>query len=786
MAEVGKPEAEFSEEKLHFLDYWRVVRKRKEIIIAILFITVSLTAVLSTIAKDTFSAYSLIKVEQVQRPMDVFGTEPSRRFLPFDQYEFETHRRLLESNPVIEKVVTGEIYGDRSFWRCRRHPQFALNRAEAEGQAYSCKTCGSPLEEVKEKKYPNWERLDIKWARRDGYPGGQYPMKAAVAMLRANLKIRPEKGTRLITIRYESHDKEEARLIADMVAEAYVQCREEQHNLTLQRAMQNLQEEIRTYQYGRPGQSRGLEQEEADLINTKLKLGVDAQDQLTPHQQLVDWRKKKDEVTTQIAQQKSEIEMLEAMDEEELINASHQENSAIDRLAVELGIAEAQLSDSLSRYGEGHLEVIGRKRNIESLKKTLSELAKGVLEKKKAALAGLKALGEEFDGTTKRLEEQIAQSEKPYTEYIAGKNFLEVKRNLLWKMQESQIEERITNAIPRVDIQLAQRADPPGAPVSPRPVFNVIVSLFVGLTLGTGIAYFVEYLDTSMKTVDDVERYLNVSTLAVIPQQKEGLLIHETPKSHAAENYRMLWTNIEFARKEDRFKNIMITSGGAAEGKTTTVVNLGIAAAQMGAKVLLVDSDLRRPKIHKLLRYSNRQGLSDVLLKGADPREVLITTEVPGLWAMPSGKLPSNVIGLLNSQKMKEVIATLSKDFDVLLYDSPPVMGVSDASVMASVVDRVLLVIDYRKYPKRLAMRAKRNLENVGGRVLGGVINNLNVLKEDYYYYGYGYGKAYHYYYARSEDEEESEEKEPAEGAKTAGDAGPAFDQDAKGSDKPV
>jgi len=271
-----------------------------------------------------------------------------------------------------------------------------------------------------------------------------------------------------------------------------------------------------------------------------------------------------------------------------------------------------------------------------------------------------------------------------------------------------------------------------------------------------------------MKTVDDVERYLNMPTLAVIPQQKEGLLIHQSPKSHAAENYRMLWTNIEFARKEGKFNNIMVTSGGAAEGKTTTVVNLGIAAAQMGARVLVVDSDLRRPKIHKLLKYSNRVGLSDVLLKDVNPRDVILATEVPQLWVMPSGKLPSNVIGLLNSQKMRDVVGTLSKDFDVLLYDSPPVMGVSDASVMASVIERVLMVIDYRKYPKRLAMRAKRNLENVGGVVLGAVINNLNVLKEDYYYYGYGYGKAYHYYYSAPDDEEETEEKQPVEVAKAA------------------
>jgi succinoglycan biosynthesis transport protein ExoP len=338
-------------------------------------------------------------------------------------------------------------------------------------------------------------------------------------------------------------------------------------------------------------------------------------------------------------------------------------------------------------------------------------------------------------------------------------------------MEQSQIQERVTNAIPTEDIQIAQRAHLPTRPISPRPVFNAIVSLFVGLTLGTGVAYFVEYLDTSTKSVDEIERYLDLPIFAVIPRQKTGLLIHESPKSHVAENYRMLWTNILFARKQHQFNKMMITSGGAGEGKTTTVVNLGIAAAQMGTKILLVDSDLRRPKIHKLLKYSNKVGLSDVLLKDVEPREVIVATEVENLWAMPSGRLPKNVIGLLNSQKMREIITRMEQDYDVILFDSPPVMGVSDASVMADLMDRILLVVDY-KNPKRLARNAKRHLENAGGTLIGAVINNLNIQRGDYYYYGYygyGYGKGYHYYYSsRHDEEEESEEKESVAGATAA------------------
>jgi len=770
MVEGARIEADRGEEKLHFLDYWRVVKKRKEIIIAIFVIIVFATAVFSSIAKRTYSAYSQIKITQWQRPMDPFGREPAR-FLPFDQYEFETHRKLMESDPVLEKVVTGEIYGDRSFWQCRRHPQFHLDERQAESQRNACTVCGGPLEEVHERKYPRWEPLNIKWAKRSGNPAGQYTVQTAISMLKMNLRIRPEKGTRLITVRYDSHDNKEAQLIADMVAEAYIQLVEERRAESLRRAFEALERQIRIYQQGRPGQSRGLNEEHTEVLQMRSKIKLDALDQLIASQQLSQWTLRWDELRAQIAELRSEVEKLDGMTDEERVGAI-QGNAAISSLLVELGLQQARLQETLAHYEEEHPKVIEVKGKIQSLREDLHKLASGVVTSKKADLEKLLANEKEVKEIITRLEQEVGGSQEPYFSYLIRRANVNMRQALLQQMETSQIQEKITNAIPTVDIQLVQNAKLPRSPVRPKPVFNVIISMFVGLTLGTGVAYFVEYLDTSMKTVDDVERYLNMSTLAVIPQQKEGLMIHENPKSHAAENYRMLWTNIQFARKEDGFKNIMITSGGAAEGKTTTVVNLGIAAAQMGAKALLVDSDLRRPKIHKLMRYSNRVGLSDVLLKEVDPRDVLISTEVPGLWAMPSGKLPSNVIGLLNSQKMRDVIATLSKDFDVLLYDSPPVMGVSDASVMASLVERVLLVIDYRKYPKRLAMRAKRNLENVGGKLLGAIINNLNVLKEDYYYYGYGYGKAYHYYYSRTEkEEEEPEEKElagAAEGKETA------------------
>jgi len=757
MANAPRVEGERAEERLHFLDYWRVVKKRKEIIIATLVIIVFTTAVFSWIAKPIYSADSQIKIEQRQRPMDVFRTEAAN-YLPFDQYEFETHRKQLESRPVLERVVKGEIYSDESKWYCPTHPQDKFSEKEARARLDACPQCGSDLERLRVRKHPNWELLTRKWAKRDAYPGGEYRLQAVVSMLRANLRIRPEKGTRLITIRFESQDKEEAQLVADMVAEAYIQLRQDIHETGVQSALNDLERK-------QSGSRRSLKSDQIELTKKQGKFTLDAQGQLIQYQDLSQVTQQKRLVEAEVYKLQRQVDRLSAMTTEERIAATQE----VSQLAGVLAGQEAGLKALLEEFGLEHPTVKAQKGQIASLKEDLQDQTNGALEWKKITLDSLKSELQTLETAVESLNKLIRESQQAYTDYVASKNDVDLRRAILLEAERGKLQEALINAIPREDIQISETAQFPSSPIRPRKIFNVMVSIFIGITLGTGLAYFVDYLDTSIKNVDDLELYLNMSTLAIIPQQRDGLLISDSPKSHAAENYRMLWTNIQFGRRQDKFKNVMVTSGGMGEGKTTTVVNLGIAAAQMESKVLLVDSDLRRPKIHKLLKFPNRVGLSDVLLKDVDPREVVIESQVPGLWVMPSGKMPSNVIGLLSSQKMKNVITTLGQHFDVVFYDSPPVMGVSDASVMAGLVDRVLLVVDFRKFPRRLAMRAKKSLENVGGQLLGTVINNLNIQKEDYYYYGYG--KAYRYYYRRYEQEPEEKEAEvaqPKEGAEVA------------------
>jgi len=250
--------------------------------------------------------------------------------------------------------------------------------------------------------------------------------------------------------------------------------------------------------------------------------------------------------------------------------------------------------------------------------------------------------------------------------------------------------------------------------------------------------------------------------LGVIPQNV-GLLIEEGAESPHAEAYRVLRTNLLFARKDDKLNTTAVVSAGAGEGKSTTVLNLATVFAQSGQRVVIVDSDLRRPTLHKLLKVTNNLGLTNYLLKQNTLDEVIQTTSVPTLDFLASGKLPSSSLGILSSSAMKDLIGELKARYDIVFFDSPPIMGVSDASILASEVDMTVQVIQYRRYPQPMNVRAKQLIEKVGGNLVGIVLNNINMSQDESYYYYSGY---YQDYYAKNEDSEplaEGQAKKPAD-----------------------
>jgi capsular exopolysaccharide synthesis family protein len=361
-----------------------------------------------------------------------------------------------------------------------------------------------------------------------------------------------------------------------------------------------------------------------------------------------------------------------------------------------------------------------------------------------AKVASLKANAEVLKQTVEAAKERERVAAEKMRPYLLARENLEHKRQLWNALTLKAASAAIDKQIGVTTVKVVDKAEPGIKPVRPRTTLNIALGVVLGLALGIGLAFFIEYLDTSVKTIDDVERALQAPVLGVIPQNV-GNLLDEGPESPHAEAYRVLRTNFLFSRKKQDGNTITIVSGGAGEGKSTTLFNLAVTFAQNGSRVLMVDSDLRRPSLHKMLRVSNAIGLTDYLLKQNTLAEVIQTTPHPNLDFLPSGKLASSALGILSSQAMRELIDELKRRYDYVFFDSPPIMGVSDASVLARTVDYALQVVQYRRYPQPMTLRAKQMIEKVGGTLAGIVLNNINMSQDSYYYYYSGYFEESHY-----------------------------------------
>ena len=264
----------------------------------------------------------------------------------------------------------------------------------------------------------------------------------------------------------------------------------------------------------------------------------------------------------------------------------------------------------------------------------------------------------------------------------------------------------------------------------------------MGLIFGFGLASIIEYLDDTIKTPTDVDQYLKTPILGTIPFLKHTafpLMTQLSRHSALAESVRTLRSNLKFAILDEPIKTLLVTSASPAEGKTMIVANLGIGMAQAGRRVIIVDADLRHPSLHKIFGIDNSIGLTNVLVGEVDVDAVLRPAEVDGLTLLPSGPIPPNPAELLDSQPMKKLVEMLDSKADFIIFDSPPTLAVTDAQVLASNLDSVLLLLAAGEVRKDAAIGANQLLANARAKLMGVVLNKIHITREGYYYYYYHY-----------------------------------------------
>jgi len=314
-------------------------------------------------------------------------------------------------------------------------------------------------------------------------------------------------------------------------------------------------------------------------------------------------------------------------------------------------------------------------------------------------------------------------------------------RNTYASFLQNYEQMRLAAAQSTDDVVVFNAAREPEHPVGPKKLTNTALAGVVGAMLALGVAFLIEYLDDTIKTPEDASRALGLGVLGTIGQLKKGkgdLVLVDEPLSPISEAFRALRTNIRFSSVDRPLRTILVTSPGPVEGKSITVANLAVAMAQAGLKVAAVGGDLRRPRLYKLFDIHPRDGLTGALLKGSMDG-LLQPTQVDRLALLPAGELPPNPAELLGSQRMRDLLGELVQQVDVVLIDSPPLLPVTDAAVLAQGVDGVLLVIDAGQTRRGAARRAMESLRRVGGNLIGVVLNSMPASGNGYYYYYSGY-----------------------------------------------
>jgi polysaccharide biosynthesis transport protein len=684
---------EVPELKLHFLDYWRVIRLRRSLIIMVFLLCVVTSTLLTLWLPKQYA--STVRIEVQKDTPEISVTQPGGHASAYasDPYFLTTQFKVIESWSILTNVIANL-------------------------------------------------HLDDKLAAQVG--DTHWTMDQTFGALHSKISVDQTRMTSLIEISVKNSDAKMAADIANAIVDAYRDSRLEKWKSDRYSGIFALQAEHRE------GETN-IEQMETQLNELRVELGISDVAQDNPMTSST--------IETEMLQQYQREETVALVDYFEFKNIlagisnipanelgealntayAHQTDSELNELSIRLAAARDKVTSLQSGLGVKNVDLIAAQTQLSMAEHDYTNKIAGIITGLKERVEIDRQNMEMVHSMKTDLETKRNKLALKYQPYFSLKRKLEDSRRNNEELNRMIQREVAEVGQPLQSIVIVRDpARPVMSPVSPKTFAIISFGIFVGLLFGVSLAFFIEYLDTSVKTIDDVERALQAPVLGVIPQNI-GNILEEGAETPHAEAYRVLRTNILFSRKNESWNTISMLSGGAGEGKTTTLFNLAVIFAQNSQRVLVVDSDLRRPAIHKLLKVANTIGLTDFLLKQRTLDEIIQKTKLPTLDFIASGKLPSSSMSILGSAQMKETIQELKRRYEFIFFDSPPLLGVSDASILASEMDMVLQVIQYRRYPQPMTLRAKQMILKVGGNLVGIVLNNINMSQDENYYYYSGY-----------------------------------------------
>jgi polysaccharide biosynthesis transport protein len=671
-------------------DFVGLLRLRKSLVILVLAIVVLTTLGVTAILPKWYLATAKIRVEKPESEVKLFQAQNSSYYDPYfiqDQFEIIQSEKIIY--PVIKNLGLNEILGQQ------------VND-------------GVPLT-----------------------PGSSYKF-----LVDKMLRVESRRSTSLIEINVFSRDAALAAAIANNIAHVYAEDRVALATSDQREGLVQLRKEL-----DKQEQAVVTQRDHVEKLRKELDIsGVDLSQRYTD----MDIETLRQMQNSLIALRVDTIgrktrwerfRVIPTEDRRNLVNSELIQDTNIQNLLQAYLISDQNVTRLKARLGEAHPDLIAAIENSAKIQQQLDNQLRGYE-------SSLEMAYKEADARVTELERQLAQAKvdqilsarermRPFEEATTK---LDDEQRLLTTLKLTLRQREIDFQVPKKTIEILNTAEPARVASKPNWALNIFFAFVFGGILGIGAAVLLEYFDTSFRNVADVESKLNLPVLGVIPFMREPGELHD-PSSPEGEPYRVLQTNLNLALRAGQPSVLVVLSSGPGEGKSTTLRQLALCMAAAGEKVLLIDSDVRRPTQHKLAGLPREPGLTDVVLDKAAWTEAVKRDKSGLLDFIPAGSGANNVtLSLLYANKLRELVAEFRQRYDKILFDSPPIIGVSDASVLASIADGTVLLIQHRRNPESMVQRARQIIEGLKVPIIGVVLNQVPTgTGEDYGYYTNNY-----------------------------------------------
>jgi succinoglycan biosynthesis transport protein ExoP len=715
-------------QEMHLRDLLRVLQKRRRAFAGCFFSVVILVILVTFSLTPQYEGATKLMIEKVEGG-DLIGGYRGRTV---DPEFYETQFQLIKSRAVARRVVDtldlvenyDALFGKTSG---RLLPvKVLLPRVKDFARSVQALIFPKKEQEATDKEAQS---------RREKLAG----------MISEELKVRPVEGSRIVNLSFFSPNPELAALIANTTARAYIEETLEMKLDATRRSLQWMTKKAETEAVKLRKAEEDLQKymKENNIVTIEDRMTVTPEKLSEINIQLVRGEARRKELEALYRQVRSAGTNYRAAETVSAISS----DPALREIRTQIVEAEKALMELGNKFGPKHpvmQKTRGDLRVLESKRiQEIRRISQSIKNEYELALANERNLRSLLENTK---SEALLLNEK-FIQYGALKRVVDTNRQMYDALMLKLKEQSITEETQPINLWIVEKASVPLKPSKPWVAVNLLMGLLIGALGGIALAFFLDYLDNTIKDPEEAEEAFGVPVLGTIQLWKKAAedldnIVLKEPHSPVVEGYRALRTAIQLSFPDNPPKKILVTSSGMGEGKTTTAVNLALALAQSDSKVLLIEGDLRKPRFHKIFKIRNDKGLSNYLA-GATDGQIIQKGPVPRLALISSGPIPPNPSELLVSNRMKNLIDSMSREFDFIICDSPPLLPVSDTRLLGRLVDGVVLVSKAGQTTYDLAGRSLKMLSDIGARVLGLVVNAHDVKKSGYYHQGY-----YDYYEA--------------------------------------